>query len=129
MRQFKIEISAQTEKINYSKKCYNQWKLYSEKSCKKLKVAKPYLRHSILEQVKVAEWGGDYMKQAAKVSRQPLCWNPWKRYISFARKFVMAQIQASLHSSSPFSSVSMLAHFHKILIQVGQPVKGERVLF
>ena len=65
MRQFKIEISAQTEKINYSKKCYNQWKLYSEKN--KLKVAKPYLRHSILEQVKVAEWGVDYMKQAAKV--------------------------------------------------------------
>ena len=37
--------------------------------------------------------------------------------------------QASLHSPSPASSVSMVTHFYTIPIQVLQPVKGDRMLF
>ena len=42
---------------------------------------------------------------------------------------MIAWNRASLHSPSPASSVSMLAHFHEMPIQVGKPVKGGRMLF
>ena len=53
------------------------------------------------------------MERAAKVKRQSVWWDSLEKY------------KANLHSLSPASSVMMLAHFHKMSIQVGQPVKRE----
>ena len=43
-------------------------------------------------------------------------------------KFLIAWNGASLHSPSPASLVIMLARFHKMLIQVGQAVKRDKML-
>ena len=54
---------------------------------------------------------------------------PWKM-INFICKEVSDSIEAaSLHSPSQASSVSMLVHFHKTTIQMGQPIKKDRMLF
>ena len=44
----------------------------------------------------------------------------WYECLKRMRKFDIA---------SPARSVSVLAHSHKMSIQVGQPVKGDRMLF
>ena len=50
----------------------------------------------------------------------------WK--ISLVRKFRITWNQARLHSPSQGSSISMLVHFHKMAIQMGQPIKEDRML-
>ena len=42
----------------------------------------------------------------------------------FARKFLIGGNWASLHSQSPASSISLLAHFQVMSSEVGQPVLG-----
>ena len=54
---------------------------------------------------------------------------PWKIINFICKKILISWNRASLHSPSPASSVSMLAHFNKMPIQLGQPIKGDRMLF
>ena len=69
------------------------------------------------------------MKQAAQVKREPVWWNSLeKRQISFVRKLLTTRNRVNLYSPSKTSSVSRLVHFHKMPIQMFQPIKGDRML-
>ena len=84
------------------------------------------MKNSILEQKNVAEQGVDYMERAVQVKRHPVWWISFEKCkISFVRKFLVPWDQGRLPSSFPARSI---AHFHKILIKVGQTV-GDRMLF
>ena len=129
MRQFNMHISTQTVTKTRRKKCCNKCKLHSQKTELQLHNSSFSILFKIASMNKCGRIRSWLYGAACpgKKAAYLVGW-PWKM-VNFICKEISDCVDQSLHSTSSASSVNVLVQLHKMPIQVGQPVKRERVLF